>query len=93
MNNDSPMLNHLDYVSKVGVEDLTHAEYDTLRTLAEKYLMRCAEAEHNQRKREQYKKRKQTIAAAIGQQQKLQKIVDELQQSMSDLQDQLRSLQ
>ena len=143
MNNDSPMLNHLDYVSRVGVEELTHAEYSTLRTLAAKYLtyqtlfqclapklpykpgvkeawetladrimcdeeeakkrreleneinlrMRCAEAKHNQRKRQQHEERKQTIAAALGQQRKLQKVVDELQQSMSDLQDQLRSLQ
>jgi hypothetical protein len=143
MDNDSPMLNHLDYVSKVGVENLTHAEYSTLRTLAAKYLtyqalfqclepklpykpgvkdawellgdcimcsdeeaekrrklenesnlrMRRAEAEHNKRKRQQHEERKQTIAAALGQQRKLQKVVDELQQSMSDLQGQLRSLQ
>jgi hypothetical protein len=57
------------------------------------FRMRRAEAEHNQRKREQYEERKKTIAAALGQQYKLQKVVDELQQSMSDLQDQLRTLQ
>jgi hypothetical protein len=55
--------------------------------------MRRAEAEHNQRKRQQHEERKQTIAAALGQQLKLQKVVDELQQSMANLQDQLRSLQ
>lgn len=47
----------------------------------------------HQCKRQQHEERKQTIAAALDQQRKLQKIVDELQQSMSDLQDQLRFLQ
>ena len=55
--------------------------------------MQQANVRHNRRKRELHEQRKQTLAAALGQQQKLQKVVDELQQSMSDLQDQLRSLQ
>ena len=55
--------------------------------------MRQAEARHNQRKRELHEERKQALASALGQQQKLQKVVDELQQSMLDLRNQLYSLQ
>jgi hypothetical protein len=143
MSNDSSMLNHLDIVRRFDAEELTPAEYSTLRTLAAKYLtyqalfqclapklpykpgvkeawekladcmmcdeeeakkrreleneinlrMRCAEAEHNKRKRKQHEERKQAIAAALGQQHKLQKVIDELQESMTDLRNQLYSLQ
>ena len=55
--------------------------------------MRQANARHNQRKRELHEQRKQTLAAALGQQQKLQKTIDQLQESMLDLRNQLYSLQ
>ena len=55
--------------------------------------MRTANARHNQRKREQSQKQKQTIAAVLDQHQKLQKTMDELQQSITKLQEQLNTLQ
>tara|TARA_A100001201_G_scaffold1410_5_gene3546 strand:+ start:450 stop:905 length:456 start_codon:yes stop_codon:yes gene_type:complete len=55
--------------------------------------MMNAKIKHDREKRHQYEQRKKAIATALGQQYKLQKVVDELQQSMSELRDQLHSLQ
>ena len=55
--------------------------------------MMNAKIKHDREKRQQHEERKQTIAAALGQQHKLQKVVDELQESMSNLRNQLYSLQ
>lgn len=70
-------------------------EAEKRRTLEREVDLRMqqANARHNRRKRELHEQRKQTLAAALGQQQKLQKVIDQLQESMIDLRNQLYSLQ
>ena len=142
MINDSNRLESLEISSMCNAEELTHAEYATLRDLAARYLsyqtlaqclapklpnkpgvneawevladrimcndeeaekrrivqneiesrMRRANAEHNRRKREQDEERDQAIESAFNQQRKLQRAMNELQESMNDLVDQLRNL-
>ena len=142
MINDSNRLGFLELYSMFSTEELTHAQYDTLRDLAARYLsyqalaqclapklpnkpgvneawevladrimcsdeeaekrrifqreiesrMRRANAEHNRRKREQDEERDQAIESAFNQQRKLQRAMNELQESMNDLVDQLRNL-
>ena len=143
MINDSNRLESLEISSMCNAEELTHAEYATLRDLAARYLsyqalaqclvdklpdkpgvseaweiladrimcsdeeaekrrifqrevesrMRRGKAEHSRRKREQNEKRYQAIETVFGQQRKLQKVIDELQESMNDLQNQLQDLE
>lgn len=99
MNNDFHQF--LDIINRSSMEKLTHSEYATLRTLADMHLtyqtlfqLLSAKLPCKPGVKEAWETLGDRIMGneeEVEKRRKLQKVVDELQQSMSIFQDQLRS--